>query len=249
MYNGVTAGRHRVLPAAVLRCDSTRYSTTSPATTLFCIGDVSGLEQFWQRHRVRIDCCAATRTRPLLPPAEIFCRRRRFCEPASSRSADRSRAEAPRNNAVSRSAATALPPVAVDRSAKDPLVVAQHFARRLRAARADRRRIGRPREETMQQYFAGIRLSSLSPWTTGKDSSQRTRVFAITVASLATGFACPPKPGPWSPKPNSMRRTVRRKEARAPRRAIRRSASSAISPSSLGAPIVHVQHGVGRYRA
>ena len=151
--NGVAAGGHRVLPAAVLRADRDAHRLPAAATTRRRVhGDVhAAIEQFWQRHRIRATrCCAATATQPAAAAARALPDRRRVLRRAQAvrarRARTRSRRSTPRTPPDAPTAP--LPPVAVDRRADDPL----H-----RAASASLERVRRPRAAARRKRRAGAR--------------------------------------------------------------------------------------------
>ncbi len=108
--------RHRVLPAAVLRCD--RHGLRLPAGgrrvrhTRRCAAAIAA---FWRETRSRYNLLQGDKARPLLPPDQLFLRDEAFFTAAKSygRVVFSVKSETP--------AASALPDIAVDRRAEDPL--------------------------------------------------------------------------------------------------------------------------------
>jgi transcription-repair coupling factor (superfamily II helicase) len=136
------AGRHRVLPAAVLRNHGDAVRLPARAHTLLLHGDVAGaIAEFWSRHAGPLQ---DARRRPLAAGAaarRLFLRDEEFFVAAKA---------LPQLTLIkvgvgdTASATGALPPLAVDRKADDPLAALRGLPRRSGRPRAAAGRIARP---------------------------------------------------------------------------------------------------------
>jgi transcription-repair coupling factor (superfamily II helicase) len=119
------AGRHRVLPAAVLRETGTLFDYLPQDATLLAMhGDVRRrFAEFWQRHARRHKMLGGDRSRPVLPPGDLFLPTRNSSPPAKPAAQPAPRPWRRHEGA----GAVTLPPLAVDRKAADPLAALRGF--------------------------------------------------------------------------------------------------------------------------
>jgi transcription-repair coupling factor (superfamily II helicase) len=217
---------------------ATLFDYLPEGATLVRLGDVAGAaDAFWRDATSRYRLLGGQPERPLLPPASVFLPAEEFHVAARARR---------RAELGSGLAAEPLPPLAVDRRAQDPLAAFKHFLgacglRVLVAADSPGRR------ETMLAYFAeyGLQPEPVADYAAWCASAAR---FALTVAPLAGGFALPAEGWCVVTEAELYAGTVRRRAREA------RAASSVegmlrdLSELRIGDPVVHVQHGIGRYQ-
>ena len=202
------------------------------------------LQKFWTDTRERYRFLAADRERPILPPDELFLKPEEFFAACSAHAqlSLRGREEV--------EWARALPDLGVDRGAPEPLArlktqVGTTTARVLIVAETEGRR------ESLLELLRDSRIeppsvASLVEFQAGNDH------FAIAVAPLAQGFFW------FEPDAGTTIQFITETElfATAPtaRRRRRQEAVSDVnslikdlSELKVGDPVVHVNHGIGRY--
>ncbi|HBR26658.1 MAG TPA: transcription-repair coupling factor, partial [Rhizobiales bacterium] len=144
-----------------------------------------------------------------------------------------------------KSVTQALPPVQVDRRAADPLLSLKRFAT------ATRERVlivaeSLGRRETMQQYFAeyGFKPSLVDDWAAflASDASP-----ALAVSPLHRGFVWPGANLALVTEAELYADVVRRPGKREGRRSNVDAMLRDLSEVRIGDPVVHEQHGIGRY--
>jgi len=209
----------------------------------------SAIEEFWRDTRSRYDLLKGDRSRPVMSPEELFLRaedffvalreRPRFLIGATSEP-----------GAWEGAAAVPLPDVSVERKASDPL-------HRLRACLADDRAgsIGRVlvlaesagRRETMAEYFAEYDLKPQACADLSEFLSS-SMPFALTVGPLAYGFRLPAAGLAIVTESELYASTARSRVRRDTRKAATMEGwLRDLSELTLGDPVVHVSHGIGRY--
>ena len=221
----VTAVMHRDVPAAVLA--------------------------FWRDAASRYKLLSHDPEKPLLPPAQIFVPAEEFfvrLQPLArvDVAAPPQEAPAPVEETAEEFHTTALPDLAVDRRANDPLSKLKAFVascglRIFLAAESPGRR------ETMAAYLAeyGLKpapVADLPAFLAGLEA------FAIGVAPLANGFAVPAEGWCIVTESELYAGTVRQRSART--EAGKSSVEGMLrdlSELKIGDPVVHAQHGIGRY--
>jgi transcription-repair coupling factor (superfamily II helicase) len=201
-------------------------------------GDVPGaVDAFWRDAASRFRLLGGDRERPLLPPEQIFVPAEEFHVAAR----DRKRVELERGLA-----SAPLPPLAVDRRAQDPLAAFKAFLagsglRALVAAESPGRR------ETMLAYFAEYGLHP-APLTEFGNWPLAGPAFALTVAPLAAGFALPAEGWCVITEAELYAGTVRRRARDALKASSVEGMLRDLSELRIGDPVVHSQHGIGRYQ-
>ena len=198
-------------------------------------------------------CCAATRRARCCRRPRSSCRSTRSTAAEgvrahrAARRLRRIRGRADRKLAPART--TPLPSVQVDRRADDPLAALKRFlaattARVLICAESAGRR------ETMQQYFAEYGLHVPLQSTTGPrwsaDGAAAPRV-ALVVSPLHAGFAWPAARLAFVTEAELYAGVVRRGKRDAARRSNVDAMLRDLSEVRIGDPVVHEQHGIGRY--
>ncbi len=224
-----------------------------PADAVLCLhGDVhTAIRAFWQDTESRFRMLDGDRTRPLLPPGELFLSEEQLflaARPHGRIDLPIAAPEAPPDTA---SPARALPPIAVDRRADDPLKALKAFLDAypgrvfLPAESAGRR-------ETLGELLAeyGLKPDAVAdPLAFIADGPR----LGLGVAPLFAGFQLD--------APDSLAFiTEAELFAGSPSARARRSAREAQRKASfdnwlrdltelkVGDPVVHEQHGIGRYR-
>ncbi|MEO7761994.1 MAG: CarD family transcriptional regulator, partial [Casimicrobiaceae bacterium] len=215
-----------------------------PASSIVCLhGAVeAAIVAFWKETESRHRLLQGDRARPLLPAAQIFTPLDEFFGsikpfPRIEMRADASSASSPTK---------AAPDVRVDRHAEDPV----HALATLLATTPSRvllcvESLGR--RETVQQFLAehGLQPSPVASLAEFLDSTQR---FALCAGPVATGFTLF--------DPELIVITETELYAANPRRLAQRDRGRRsnvegmlrdLSEVRIGDPVVHEQHGIGRY--
>jgi len=203
--------------------------------------DVSeAIQEFWRDASSRYKMAGGDPDRPLLAPAQLFVPAEEFYVRAQAFARvdilDKPDEES------GPLAATALPPLAVDRRAQDPLSALKKFLdtpglRVLIAAESAGRR------ETMASYFAeyGLTLPTCTAFAEFQES-------ALCVAPLSHGFIVPAEGWAVVTEAELYAGVVRRRGRGAEKRTSVEGMLRDLSELKVGEPVVHEQHGIGRYQ-
>ncbi len=204
--------------------------------------DVSrAVTEFWRDTRSRHDLLAGDRSRPILPPAELFLPEEEFFLELGRRARLQLQLDK-----VQADAARPLPDVSVERKASDPLhrlkaLLEQFDGRLLLLAETPGRR------ETMQEYLAEYGLKpaaceDLAAFVGGGEA------FALAVGPLVNGFLLPEARIAFVTESELYATTARTRSRRdAGRKATAEGWLRDLSELRVGDPVVHASHGVGRY--
>ncbi len=211
------------------------------------VGDVANaVERFWQDTESRYRLLRGDKSRPLLPPTAVFLPPDAFNGSLKAHArVEFAAADAASTSPGGGAKAVALPSVQVDRRADDPLAALKRFVsggglRVLICAESAGRR------ETMHQYFAeyGLDVAPADDW----------RAFvageadcALVVAPLHAGFAWPEAKLAFVTEAELYAGVVRRGKRDAARRSNVDAMLRDLSEVRIGDPVVHEQHGIGRY--
>ena len=223
--------------------------------------DVPGaLAEFWRDLNGRYDMLKGDRSRPVLPPNDIFLSEEQFFVLAkkygqvriltaedTEDAEDRDKHLAGSSSESCASSAVKLPGIAVDRKADDPLAALNKFlaefdGRVLLLAESPGRR------ETMAEYLAEHGLvpapcSDFAAFANGDDA------LALGVAPLSGGFALPAVGLALITENELYAATARPRSKRdAARRTNLEGWLRDLSELRIGDPVVHESHGIGRYR-
>jgi len=235
--NGVApAGIEYYLPL-FFEQTATFFDYLPKGATVYMHGEVhDALAEFSRDAHSRHQLLAGDRTRPLLPPAEIFLSAEEFFV----------RAKGFVRTDIESTERAALPELAVERRAADPLHRLKSFLAQtphrvmLLAESAGRR-------ETLLQYLAeyGLKPESSAGFEEFRRSNAR---FALGVGPLLEGFVLDAEGLAFITESELYAGTARS------RARDRKSTTSVegmlrdLSELRAGDPVVHVQHGIGRYR-
>jgi len=196
------------------------------------------LTEFWRDAQGRHRLLAGDRTRPLLAPETLFLAAEEFFVGAKAFKRAEIPADAP--------AARALPKLAVERRAADPLhrlkgFLAETPARVMLLAESPGRR------ESLSQYLAEYGLKP-EPCAGFEEFCRSDARLALGVAPLLAGFLLESEGLALVTESELYAGTARARTARE-----RKAVSSVegmlrdLSELRAGDPVVHVQHGIGRY--
>jgi len=220
-----------------------------PANATVCIhGEVgAAAERFWQDTDSRYRLLRGDPERPLLPPHELFLPVDEFngCLKPFARIELGTGSPDPGREGGRRRTTEALPPLQVDRRAGDPLVALKRFAT------ATRERVlivadGLGRRETMQQYFAeyGFKPAIVADWA---EFARADVSPALAVGPAHAGFLWPEGGVALVTEAELYADVVRSPTRRDARRTNPEAMLRDLSEVRIGDPVVHEQHGIGRY--
>jgi transcription-repair coupling factor (superfamily II helicase) len=240
--NGVApAGIEYYLPL-FFEQTATLFDYLPKSATVCMHGEVhKTLTEFWRDAQSRHQLLQGDRARPLLPPAELFL----SAEDFFLRAKNFGRADI--DAAHDAPSAQPLPELAVERRAVDPLhrlraFLAETPCRVMLLAESPGRR------ETLSQYLAEYGLKPV-PSAGFEEFRRSDSRLALGVAPLLTGFFLDAEELCFVTESELYAGTARSRAARD-----RKSISSVegmlrdLSELRIGDPVVHVQHGIGRYR-
>jgi transcription-repair coupling factor (superfamily II helicase) len=256
--NGIApAGIEYYLPL-FFDATGTFFDYLPAGTTLVLHHDVhAAIDQFWRDAQARYRLLRGDAERPLLPPAALFLGAEAFFAQAKRFARLDVHPPALARDDADLVASAALPAVAVERRAADPLHALKAFVnhapgRVLVLAESPGRR------ETMSEYFAQYDLAPQPCGGFAEFVAGHAR-FALGIGPLAGGFALDAPAAEALGLPATPLAIVTESElyagtARARQARDRAKASSVenmlrdLSELSVGDPVVHQQHGIGRYR-
>ena len=211
------------------------------------VGDVAGaVERFWQDTDSRYKLLRGDKSRPLLPPTSVFLPPDAFhgalkapCPDRDSRRRCRIRTWHRRHGIVP------LPRVQVDRRAQDPLTALKRYLASGRRARADLRRERRPARDDAA-VFRRVRAERAAGRRLALDR-RGPGACALVVSPLHAGFAWPEAKLAFVTEAELYAGVVRRGKRDAARRTNVDAMLRDLSEVRIGDPVVHEQHGIGRY--
>ncbi len=221
-----------------------------PAGTVVALhGDVTGaVQRFWQDADVRYKLLRGDKARPLLPPTEVFLPPDAFfgaIKPYPRIEIPVRAADDTAGVDGGRRTARLCRPVRVDRRADDPIAALKRYV-----AAADARVLicaeSAGRRETMQQYFAEygltVPLAADLPGFVAGDANS-----ALIVAPVHNGFEWPDAKLAFVTEAELYAGVARRGRREAGRRSNVDAMLRDLSEVRIGDPVVHEQHGIGRY--
>ena len=234
-----------------------------PNTTLVLHHEVQpAIEQFWRDTQTRYDLLRGDRGNPVLPPGELFLPADGFfgaikpfarieilaveSSELSVESSETSTTLNTQHSTLNTPATAALPPLAVDRRADCPLNRLQSFlngfdGRVLLLAESLGRR------ETMLEYFKEYGLDPATCSGCGEFLAGHAPLM-LGVAPLAAGFVLPARRIALVTENELYAAQARNRRTReAQRKTTSEGMLRDLSEVKVGDPVVHEQHGIGRY--
>ena len=225
---------------------------------LFVLGEGAGdaADQFWIQTAERYDQRAHDIERPVLPPADLYLPPEKLREQLNKRLRVEV-VDAGHEHAVAAGTQPA-PELPLNRKGEEPGTSLRHFlasypGRVLIAADSAGRR-----EALIETLAAaGLKPQNMEGWPdfmdrhSGEGRDDEKIKFAITIASLEQGFALTKPAITVLTERELYGERVRSERDRKRRRGTARDPEAIIrdlTELTLGAPIVHVDHGVGRYQ-
>jgi len=246
--NGITPGGIEYYLPLFFDATATLADYLPAAATLCIHGDVAAsVERFWQDTGSRYRLLRGDPERPLLPPHELFLPVDEFNGMLKPFARIGLGASAPAVEAAGahRDSTHALPPLQVDRRAGDPLHALKRFAT------ATRERVlivadGLGRRETMQQYFAeyGFKPAVVADW---EEFVRGDASPALAVGPPHGGFLWPEGGIALVTEAELYADVVRGPTRRDVRRTNVETMLRDLSEMRIGDPVVHEEHGIGRY--
>jgi transcription-repair coupling factor (superfamily II helicase) len=254
MKEGVTPGGIEYYLPLFFRETATLFDYLAD-DALFVLGEGAGeaANQFWAQTAERYDQRAHDIERPVLPPAELYLPPEQLREQLNKRLRVEV-VDAGHEHAIDTGTQPA-PELPLNRKGEEPGTSLRHFlssypGRVLIAADSAGRR-----EALIETLAAaGLKPQNVESWasflsaqTPAEDSAR----FAITIAGLEQGFALDKPAITLLTERELYGERVRSERDRKRRRGTARDPESIIrdlTELTLGAPIVHVDHGVGRYQ-
>jgi len=249
MKEGVTPGGIEYYLPLFFEQTATLFDYLSEtAVFLLAEGALDSAQQFWQQTGERYDQRAHDIERPVLPPAELYLSPEQLREQLNRRL----RVEvvpSGHEHAVDTGTQPA-PELPINRKGEEPGTSLRHFmtsypGRVLIAADSAGRR-----EALIETLAAaGMKPDSVENWHSFAPATGTAPKFAITTAALEQGFAITQPALTILTERELYGERVRTERKR--RRGAERDPESIIrdlTELTIGAPIVHVDHGVGRYQ-
>jgi len=225
---------------------ATLFDYLPPDASLALVGEIdAAIGRFWTDTQSRYRFLKADRERPILPPEALFLSDEQFfglAKPYPRLAIARS------NDALASELSAPLPNIAVNRRADDPLAnlrsyLLQAGRRVMICAETNGRR------ETLQQYFSEYDLQ-LAPVEGCDGFLQSSAKLTLGVAPLHAGFEL------FTPDGNLSFITETELYAGSGRRVGTRKQEGVtqvesmvrdLSELKIGDPVVHINHGIGRY--
>ncbi|HUL40909.1 MAG TPA: transcription-repair coupling factor [Burkholderiales bacterium] len=202
------------------------------------------LQHFWRDTQSRYELLRGDRSRPLLPPQELFLSVDRFF--ACCKSFPRVEIAAEENPGAVRCATAALPPLAVDRRAQNPLSGLSSFLEQY-SGRVLLLVENLGRREVVNEYLSEHGLKPVV-CESFEEFWQSSAHFMLCASALQNGFILEKDRVAIVTESELYASQVRR---RVRREAARRSSAEGIlrdlSEIRSGDPVVHESHGIGRY--
>lgn len=257
---------NRIAPAGVeyylplfFDATATLFEYLHAPTAIFLHGDVqTAADRFWKDTESRYRLLSGDRARPLLPPNELFLRpdeffaamkafgRYEFRRPMASVDVPDKPTEAPNARFG------AAPPVQVDRRADDPYArLKAHLAHFAGTTLIVAESLGR--RETLAGTLAeyGLKPETLEGWPgTASEAAEKTSdaCLRLTTGPLAAGFIDHARALAVLTETELFARSPHTRAFRAGKSASPEGMLRDLSELKVGDPVVHVQHGIGRYK-
>jgi len=217
-----------------------------PSGTHICLHHAvsEAVRQFWSDTLSRYNLLRGDPDRPLLPPADLFLREDEFFGGLKPFSRIELTGPGIIADAGSPASTSALPPVAVDRRADNPLTLLASFCASF-AGRVLLIAESLGRRETMLGLLHEYDLhpAVCESWAAFEQSTQP---LMLTVGPLHAGFIDPDN-GIAIVTENELYPSQVRTRATRERRIAAEGMLRDLSEVKVGDPVVHSQHGIGRY--
>jgi transcription-repair coupling factor (superfamily II helicase) len=217
-----------------------------PPGTHICLHHAvaEAVRQFWTDTQSRYNLLRGDPDRPLLPPADLFLREDEFFGGLKPFSRIELTAPGTATDPGLPASTNALPPVAVDRRASNPLSLLTSFCTSFEG-RVLLIAEGLGRRETMlgllNEYH--LRPAVCETWSAFEQSTQS---LMLTVGPLHAGFVDPDRRIAIVTE-NELYPSQVRVRATRERRVAAEGMLRDLSEVKVGDPVVHSQHGIGRY--
>jgi transcription-repair coupling factor (superfamily II helicase) len=242
--NGVPAAGIEYYLPLFFEAVATLFDYLPQACTVALHGEVSSaINEFWRDAATRHKMAGGDPDRPLLAPPQLFVPAEEFY----LRLRDHPRIDLQQDGAAEDGfGADPLPPLAVDRRAQDPLAALKSFVASSRlkilvAAESPGRR------ETMASYFAEYGLAP-EPAASFDEFRKAAAPLQLGVAPLAHGFSLPDEGWAVITEAELYAGVVRRRARGVEKRTSVEGMLRDLSELKVGDPVVHEQHGIGRYQ-
>jgi len=222
-----------------------------PPDTVICAqpGLQPAIERFWSDAHSRYVVLRGDRDHPALPPSELFLTTDAFfgaIKPFARVELEATTNHDPRPTTHVSSATAALPPLAVERRADDPLHRLRSFASTFNG-RVLVLAEGPGRRETLLDYFDQNGLNPAVAEDFGRFSASADR-FMLSVGPLHTGFLLADPPLAIITENELYAQQARPRRGReAAQRTSPEGMLRDLSEVKVGDPVVHESHGIGRY--
>jgi len=259
MKEGVTPGGIEYYLPLFFRQTSTLFDYLAD-DALFVLGEGAGeaADQFWAQTLERYDQRAHDIERPVLPPAELYLPPDKLREQLNKRL--RVDVVEPGHEHAIDTGTQPAPELPLNRKGEEPATSLRHFlagypGRVLIAADS----AGRREALVDTLASAGLKPEHVDDWSDflarhpgeSRNDEQNLPRFAITIAPLEQGFALTKPVLTVLTERELYGERVRNERERKRRRGTARDPDTIIrdlTELTVGAPIVHVDHGVGRYQ-
>ena len=259
MKEGVTPGGIEYYLPLFFRQTSTLFDYLAD-DALFVLGEGAGeaADQFWAQTLERYDQRAHDIERPVLPPAELYLPPDKLREQLNKRL--RVDVVEPGHEHAIDTGTQPAPELPLNRKGEEPATSLRHFlagypGRVLIAADS----AGRREALVDTLASAGLKPEHVDDWSAflarhpgeSRNDEQNLPRFAITIAPLEQGFALTKPVLTVLTERELYGERVRNERERKRRRGTARDPDTIIrdlTELTVGAPIVHVDHGVGRYQ-
>lgn len=236
--NGVpSAGIEYYIPLFFERTDTLFDYLPANAVVALDYEVNDAIADFWRDTKSRFDLMKGERARPILPPPDLFLSEEQFHVSLANRPVVR----LGRGDEVA--AVTPLPDLAVERKSDDPLF-------RLRALVAAQRVLvvaeSAGRRETLTDYFTeyGLANAACDSFDAALASEER---LLIATGPLAEGFALTSPPIALVTESELYPSQARVRSRRDGRKVTAENFLRDLTELKVGDPVVHLQHGIGRY--
>ncbi len=247
--NGIAAAGIEYFLPLFFEATATLFDYLPEDVLLLLHGEVpAAIEEFWRDTRSRYDFLGGDKSRPILPPPQLFLSGEQFFVAAQKFPTIRCKGAGLAQYLVGAEVAP-LPALAVERRAEEPLSALKRFVdafpgRVLLLAEAAGRR------ETIHEYLAehGLRPSPCADFSAFLGSEDR---FMLGTAPLSGGFVLNRAGLALITENELYAATARPRGGLGRRQEARRSNLEGwlrdLSELRINDPVVHEQHGIGRY--